>query len=579
MSTGNMEFSYGPSPWYSYDFTIPSLRANEQSSGRLRPQAPGPLSSSLPQASPDLFDDLHSFAGSTPNSGFSHGAYMHQPTPNFIAAQQAHALQEQLAIYQARLAETQLELSKTITKCDTIKASFTELISVLRLPDRTNPLNFSLTNDLLTGHDKVRPSQDSHPKICFWSRVDYDKYIENAESGTGTRGKAPWLELEDGKSVMVEQLKSICKALRAAWAELVVQKLAPPTWSRICATGKKLVFDIMVKQFPLFLFDHCGWKLKLLCITDYPSWRKNNLGNNGKLEGPTRQALKISESKHDGPRAKGNSKRRLSDDSESLDRQDHLKKPKFDSAPSPLLRIEPKVDPGAISPTLLSTNMPLHPDQNSGPGTSTDKCVPSPIDDSLALENTLIMPTYPRDASTPPFGVYLLQPTPQGPSLPRSPLRQTVYTSETKTLPTPRTPRTSRDIQHANKENTIILQDPLADIFGPNGIAKTIPAPALSPIKQTNKDGPSISNTKSVVKTEGKKKMRPGATKNAQNLCAWRWLKQVNDMSGTTEEFCVYWAALATAQQDEYKADAERLQSAGTWTKGSDCAVCDGALY
>ncbi|KAG0702245.1 hypothetical protein DFH29DRAFT_875287 [Suillus ampliporus] len=540
MSTGNMEFSSGPSPRYSHDFTIPSLRANEQSSGRLRPQAPGPLSSPLPQASPDLFDrhfdDPHSFAGSTPNSGFSHGAYMHQPTPNFIAAQQAHALQEQLAIYQARLAETQLELNKTITERDTIRASFTELISVLQLPDRTDPLNFSLTNDLLTGHDKVRPSQDSHPKICFWSRADYDKYIENAESGTGTRGKAPWLELEDGKSVTVEQLKSIRKALRAAWAELVVQKLAPPTWSRICATGKKLVFDIMVKQFPLFLFDHCGWKLKLLCITDYPSWRKNNLGNNGNwkdlpgklsvkeehIDDSDELDMEISESKHNGPRAKENSKRCLSDDSESLVHQDHLKKLKF--------------DPGAISPTLLSTNMPLHPDQNSGPG-------------------------------------------PQGPSLPRSPLRQTVHTPENQTSPTLRMPGTSHDIQCANKENAIILQDPLADIFGPNGIAKTIPAPALSPIEQTNDDEPSISNTKSVVKTEGKKKMRPGAAKNARNLCAWRWLKQVNDTSGTTEEFRVYWAALATAQQDEYKADAERLQSAGTWTKGSDCAVCDGVLY
>jgi hypothetical protein len=46
---------------------------------------------------------------------------MHQATPNFITAQQAHALQEQLSIYQAQLTETQFELSKTITKCDTIK--------------------------------------------------------------------------------------------------------------------------------------------------------------------------------------------------------------------------------------------------------------------------------------------------------------------------------------------------------------------------------------------------------------------------------------------------------------------------
>ncbi|KAG0707195.1 hypothetical protein DFH29DRAFT_871772 [Suillus ampliporus] len=169
------------------------------------------------------------------------------------------------------------------------------------------------------------------------------------------------------------------------------------------------------------------------------------------------------------------------------------------------------------------------------------------------------MPTYPHDASTPPFGVYLLQPTPQGSSLPRSPLRQTVSTSENKTSPIRHTPGTSRNIQYADKENEIVLQDPLTNIFGPNGIAKTVPCPALSPIKQTN-NGPS-------------------AMKNAQNLCTWHWLKQVNETSGTTKEFCMYWAALMTAQQDEYKANSERLQSTGTWTKGSDCAICDGALY
>ncbi|KAG1902843.1 uncharacterized protein F5891DRAFT_1185980 [Suillus fuscotomentosus] len=205
--------------------------------------------------------------------------------------------------------------------------------------------------------------------------------------------------------------------------------------------------------------------------------------------------------------------------------------------PFPLL-----VDPSAISSTLPSTNIPLHPDQDSKPGTSPKNCVLLLIDDSLPLKNTCIVPTYPHDASAPPFGVP--QPTPQG----------------------------------ANKENEIILQDPLADIFRPNGIAKTVPAPALSPIKQTN-DRPSISNNKSAAKMDGKKKMQPGAAKNTQNLRAWCWLKQVNQMSGTTEEFHVYWAALMTAQQDEYKADTERLQSAGTWTKGSDCAVCDGTLY
>ncbi|KAG2351769.1 hypothetical protein BDR07DRAFT_1317619, partial [Suillus spraguei] len=122
------------------------------------------------------------------------------------------------------------------------------------------------------------------------------------------------------------------------------------------------------------------------------------------------------------------------------------------------------VDPGTISRPLLSTDaMPLHPDQDSEPGTSANICVPSPIDDCLALKNTRITPTYPRDASAPPFGVHLPQPTPQGLYLPRSPLRPTVSTSENKTLPTCHTPGTSQNIQLecADKENEIILQDPL----------------------------------------------------------------------------------------------------------------------
>ncbi|KAG2351382.1 hypothetical protein BDR07DRAFT_1501621 [Suillus spraguei] len=152
-------------------------------------------------------------------------------------------------------------------------------------------------------------------------------------------------------------------------------KLAPPTWSRICATGKKLVFDIMVKQFPLFLFDHCGWKLELLCITDYSSWRKNNLGTDRNWK-----------------------------------------------------------------------------------------------------------------------------------DVPGKPLSQ------------------GRAIDDLDE---------------------------LEPIKKTNDDGPSASNNKLAAKADGKKKMRPGAAKNARNLCAWRWLKQVNETSGTTEEFRMYWAALTPAQQDE----------------------------
>ncbi|KAG1759432.1 hypothetical protein EDD22DRAFT_955893 [Suillus occidentalis] len=41
----------------------------------------------------------------------------------------------------------------------------------------------------------------------------------------------------------------------------------------------------------------------------------------------------------------------------------------------------------------------------------------------------------------------------------------------------------------------------------------------------------------------------------------------------------VYWGALSTAQQDEYQAEAEHLNSAGSWKKPSDSAIINGILY
>ncbi|KAG2157303.1 hypothetical protein DEU56DRAFT_750442 [Suillus clintonianus] len=437
-----------------------------------------PLSPMIPQALPDLFNDTHSFAATPSASGFSRGAYMHSVAPNF---QQIHVLQEQLSLYQAKLSETQLELCKTRTERDTIKASFGELIAVLRLPESTDPLNFSLTSSALTGHDKVlRPSRESHPKIRFWTRTDYDKYIENAESGSGTRGKAPWLELEDGGPVTVEQLRAIRKLL--AKEELVEDDS-----------------DLVISE------SKCTVRNK-------------------------------------------NGKRQLSDDSESLAHQDGRKN--FKSSPLQLTVIKELRD-ALPSPSLLL-------DQDSEPRSANGHSS-SPINDSLPLEDHILnkLPR-PRDASVPPFGVYLPQPSRQDSPPPRSPARETEFS------PTRHTSM-SHSAQGANKEND-------ANIFGPRGIAKTIPAPAHSPIKKTD-DGPAALKVPSDNKAS-KKKMRPGVAKNARNLCALRWLKQVKT-SGTTDEFCMYWAALTPAQQDEYKADVERLQSAGTWTKASDRVVCE----
>lgn len=209
------------------------------------------------------------------------------------------------------------------------RASFTELISVLRLPD-TDPLHFSL-NNTLSPNIASRPSRDTYSGIQFWTWTDFDKFAENPEHGGRNRGKAPWLELEDGRPVTTDILKAIRKAICEAWAELVNRGIAPPTYSRICATGKKLVYDLVVKQFPLLLLDNNGWKLELLCTNNYPSWRKNNLGLDGSWKDmSTRLAAKEEDLDDEAillySKGKNKGKQHLSDSSECHDDQHDVKK-------------------------------------------------------------------------------------------------------------------------------------------------------------------------------------------------------------------------------------------------------------
>ncbi|KAG1898624.1 uncharacterized protein F5891DRAFT_1190712 [Suillus fuscotomentosus] len=63
-----------------------------------------------------------------------------------------------------------------------------------------------------------------------------------------------------------------------------------------------------------------------------------------------------------------------------------------------------------------------------------------------------------------------------------------------------------------------------------------------------------------------KGKMHPSQTKNGHNLCAHRWLKQV-ESNKTTEEFCVYYRDLSADQCKEYDNEAAELVANNAWDK------------
>ncbi|KIK29825.1 hypothetical protein PISMIDRAFT_88303 [Pisolithus microcarpus 441] len=135
---------------------------------------------------------------------------------------------------------------------------------------------------ILSKQEDLRPTRESSPSIRFWDREDWEKYLESPEGQTSKRGTLGYLEDEDGNPPSLKTGKAIRKLLRGGWAELVNRQLAPMSWGRLSASGRKFIHDLMENAYPMFRFATNSWKLDYLASTSYPAWRKVHLDENGR---------------------------------------------------------------------------------------------------------------------------------------------------------------------------------------------------------------------------------------------------------------------------------------------------------
>ena len=144
------------------------------------------------------------------------------------------------------------------------------------------------------------PSQDdstgsAYPKLRFWTQTQYNHWTNSPEAHAETNWKLAYLEDASGVMVSKDTIKAIWKALRAGWTDLVNKGLAPKSWSKICTSARELFHAMIEKSFPIFKLGHNGWKLDYLCATDYPSWVRNNLNEDGKWFASGNKSMKTEE--------------------------------------------------------------------------------------------------------------------------------------------------------------------------------------------------------------------------------------------------------------------------------------------
>ncbi|KAF8122381.1 hypothetical protein EV363DRAFT_1456572 [Boletus edulis] len=155
-----------------------------------------------------------------------------------------------------------------------------------------------------------RPSRASHPHIKFWTRQEYEKFLDTAEgqlflSQADDSGIEPYLEEEDGQLVSKERVEEIHSILRSGFAGLVNTKHAARTMGFMDPSAHQYLHSVVEEKFPLFRCAKNNWKLDRLATKVYPAWAKHHLNN--KLEWKTPEERKAQAEKKRKPKEEASS--------------------------------------------------------------------------------------------------------------------------------------------------------------------------------------------------------------------------------------------------------------------------------
>lgn len=198
-----------------------------------------------------------------------------------------------VAYLQDRCNTLERYLVKVTSERDTIKNLFNQLTNAVKSMTCNPLLNSSaLTLPALTIMDEKAPTRESHPNVRFWTKKNFEDWLDSAEAQGSDRGIYAYLEDPNGNVPSSETLGNMRKTLRGAWRELGERNMAPETWGKASTSARQFVRSTMEMAFPLLKFAENGWKLEYICTRSYPAWSKRYLDESGNLKRTTRDTVK-----------------------------------------------------------------------------------------------------------------------------------------------------------------------------------------------------------------------------------------------------------------------------------------------
>ncbi|KIM36854.1 hypothetical protein M413DRAFT_31256 [Hebeloma cylindrosporum] len=198
-------------------------------------------------------------------------------------------LEHQYSQLEDEYKKLQKEHSDHQIRLQTLQEAYTDLLVAI---EKSPALSSPIISYKVKRYEHTDPRPSDLKEIQFWKLEDYVAEKKKRKSVTGASKAAVkdgntmtwYVQDKSGKVVSPERVTAMRHRARAVWWLLVRLNKAPVSWSKASVDVFDLYEFLMVDRFPELSFCEDNWKAHQIATDNYPSWYIDNVKDSVKAE-------------------------------------------------------------------------------------------------------------------------------------------------------------------------------------------------------------------------------------------------------------------------------------------------------
>jgi hypothetical protein len=132
-----------------------------------------------------------------------------------------------------------------------------------------------VTGDLVAVPTPLAFEQADYPMVPFWTRKDWDTFVEHSKLANKNPPWNSFLTDENGDALSKHRYNELWTDAKLAFNSLYYRRFDPTSWSKKTDLAATYFYNTISVKYPEFRLCEGNWKIHVWTTERYPDWVKN----------------------------------------------------------------------------------------------------------------------------------------------------------------------------------------------------------------------------------------------------------------------------------------------------------------